>query len=629
MAEPDTRGNHRRRLARTVPALVLGALLLAALVPTTWADAPSASAQVAEGTDVVFLNGRVLLYGPNRWAQAVAIDDGVITYVGKNRGARELIDPDTQVIDLHGKMLMPGLVDGHAHGRGFVACDMGFTGGTLEQVLGKLKDCLLRADQVGYLNTNTRLTASSIYLKSLLPAGTQLTRVELDRLSADPSEDEFGTGTTRPIVVRDSDGHSFATNSKAITNAGITASTPDPPGGSIGRYPNGEPNGQFSDFSANWGPNPPTPPDSAYLSRTQNVAEANSKGITSYLRPSGSASDVEIWKRVADAGNLTIRVNQAITASALRGETDPAVIQSFIDGLDATKATYDGYTNPASPERSDVDTVKFFCDGVAEYPSQTAAFLEPYRENVGTPEDPIWVPGTNRGEDPSCEDATDGFVALDADHWSIHVHSLGNRSARVALDNFEAARDANGTWDSRHTITHLEFVTPQDMPRFGELGIVASMTLNWAGRDSYTVDSVEGYLPPSVMKTIYPANDLRKNGAILAGGSDWPVTQLLPWRQIEMGITREYLPNDPSTEYSGRLNYKEHLTRLQSLKMHTRGAAYQMHLNAGAIQVGMLADLIVPSQNVMMVPIDDIETTTVIMTMLGGEVVYQDPNIEI
>jgi predicted amidohydrolase YtcJ len=217
-------------------------------------------------------------------------------------------------------------------------------------------------------------------------------------------------------------------------------------------------------------------------------------------------------------------------------------------------------------------------------------------------------------------------VALDKNGWSIHIHALGNRAARDALDNFAAARKSNGRWDSRHTITHLEFVTPQDMRRFGPLGVVANMTLNWAGRDAYTVDNVEGYLNPDVMRTIYAAKSLAKGGAVLAGGSDWPVTQLVPWRQIEMGITREYLPADPAFEYEGALNPKERLTRLDSLKMHTRGAAYQLHLNAGAIRVGMLADLIVPSQNVMRVPVDDIETTTVLMTMLGGKVVWQDPN---
>jgi predicted amidohydrolase YtcJ len=602
-------------------------LMVGTLQSAGAASGPQADRQGQRKADTVFLNGRVLLYEKHdRWAEAVAVKDGIITYVGRNKGALRWIGSDTEVIDLHSRMLMPGMVDGHAHGRGFVACDMGFEGGTIEYVLGKLKACLLRPDQIGMLNTNFRLTASSIYIQSLLPPGTRLTRYVLDRLSADPADDPFGTGTTRPIVVRDSGGHEFSTNSQAIVNAGIDENTPDPPGGFIGRDENGVPNGLFGDFSAAWGPNPPAPPDSTYLSRVQNVAEASRKGITSYMRPNGSVGDLALWKRIADEGLLTVRINQALGAGALRGESDPAAIQALIAGIDEARAAYDGYTSPASPGEISVDTVKIFCDGVAEFPTQTAAFIEPYNVNVGTPEAPIWVPGTNRGEDPSCEDATAGFVALDADRWSIHIHSLGNRSARVALDNFEAARKANGRWDSRHTITHLEFVHPKDMKRFGRLDVVASMTMNWAGRDAYTVDSVEGYLSPDVMQTIYAARSLQRGGAVLAGGSDWPVTLLLPWRQIEMAITREYHPADPAVEYEGPLNPSEGLSRLDALRMHTQGAAHQLHLNAGEIKVGMLADLIVPDQNVMEVPVTDIENTNVLFTMLGGVIVWQDPN---
>ena len=577
--------------------------------------------------DTVYVNGKILLYEKHdRWARAVAVEDGLITFVGKDRDARKYIGPDTEVVDLNGRTMMPGMVDGHAHGQGFVACSMGYTGGTIEQVLGKLRDCLLRPDQIGVLNSNFRLTASSIYIQSLLPPGTRLTRDVLDRLSKSPAEDEFGTGTTRPIVVRDSGGHEFSTNSQAIINAGIDENTPDPPDGFIGRDANGVPNGLFADFSAAWGPNPPAPPDSTYLSRVQNVAEASRKGITAYLRPGGSESDLELWKRIADDGLLTVRINQALSAGDLRGESDPAAIKSFVDGLNFTRAAYDGYESQNSPAGITVDTVKIFCDGVAEFPSQTAAMLAPYNVNVGTPENPIWEPGTNRGEDPSCEDAKGGFLALDKSRWSIHIHSLGNRSARVALDNFATARKQNRKWDSRHTITHLEFVHPDDMRRFGQLGVVANMTMNWAGRDAYTVDSVEGYLDPSVMRTIYAAKSLQRGGAVLAGGSDWPVTQLLPWRQIEMAATREYDPAEPGVEYEGKLNPREALSTLDALKMHTQGAAWQLHLNAGSIEKGKLADLIVLDRNVMTIPQTDIENTNVLMTILGGKVVWEDPN---
>ena len=127
------------------------------------------------------------------------------------------------------------------------------------------------------------------------------------------------------------------------------------------------------------------------------------------------------------------------------------------------------------------------------------------------------------------------------------------------------------------------------------------------------------------MRTIYAARSLQRGGAVLAGGSDWPVTQLLPWRQIEMAITREYDPAEPGVEYEGKLNPSEALSRLDALKMHTQGAAYQLHLNAGAIAKGKLADLIVLDRNSMTIPETDIENTGVLMTMLGGQVVWEDP----
>ena len=371
-------------LLRAALAILLAVALGAVVAPPSNSQGakPDRGSRFA---DTVFVNGKVLLYEKHkRWAQAVAVDDGLISYVGTTTKARKLIGPRTEVVNLHGKTLMPGMVDGHAHGSSFTACPMGYEGGTVEQVLTKLKACLLREDQVGMLNSNLRLTATNLYLGSLVPPGTRLTRDILDRLSADPADDEFGTGTTRPIVVRDS--HEFSTNSQAISNAGIDENTPDPVDGFIGRDANGVPNGLFADFSADWGASPPAPADSTYISRVQNVAEASRKGITSYLRPGGTVEDLATWQRVADDGLLTIRVNQAIRVDEVRGATDPAVIQGIMDTLNAARTQYDGYTSTASPGEIHVDSVKIGCDGVAEYPSQTASMLEPYNVNVGTPE---------------------------------------------------------------------------------------------------------------------------------------------------------------------------------------------------------------------------------------------------
>lgn len=585
-----------------------------------------------DGADTVFVNGRILEYTRGGkgydYADSLVVENGIIKYVGNRSRAAWYIGDETSIVNLRGKLMMPGLGDGHWHGGGVVQCGMDYEGGTIDQVLGKIKACLLKAGQVEHLKSNSVLSVSQLQGDGLLPTGTQLDRHILDRLSKDPSEDPFGTGTTRPIVVRNMDGHKFATNTKAITNAGLTAQTPDPPDGFIGREADGYPNGQFADFSANFGPSLPNPPDSTYTARAAAIARSNSLGITAILRPGGSANDLALAKRLADDGKLTVHMNQALSAGSVRGQTDAAAVDAFVNGINAQRQQYDGYQSSASPGGLDVDTVKIFCDGVPEFPGQTAAMLKPYRVNVGTPENPQWVPGTRRGEEPSCEDAKLGFTKLDAAKWNIHTHSLGDRAVRVSLDNFELAKKQNRRWDRRHTITHMEFVDEKDLPRFGKLGVIASMSLQWSRRDAWSVQGIEGYVAPDAMDKMYPAESVRRGGAVVAYGSDWPVTDLMPWVGIESGATRTGEPDPAKAVYPGMLApASERLSLINSVKASTIGVAYQMNREdeSGSIERGKLADLIVVDQNIFRVPIWDVSETKVLMTMVGGKVVYSDP----
>lgn len=162
-----------------------------------------------------------------------------------------------------------------------------------------------------------------------------------------------------------------------------------------------------------------------------------------------------------------MRINQSMLCPWVRGATDPSFLQSQIDVINAARAQYNGYSSPSSPGTLTMDTAKVFADGVAEFPAQTAAMLEPYNVNTGTPENPVWVPGLLRGPDPTVDDATLGFKMLDANHWSIHVHAIGNRAVRKILDNYAAIQKANRRWDRRDVMVHIEFVDPADMPRFG------------------------------------------------------------------------------------------------------------------------------------------------------------------
>ena len=634
----------------------LAALIGAATILTCSTSGPTDKELAG---DTVFLGGQVLLYPKSgnlmspsvSWAQAVAVKDGRISFVGDTPGARRRIGPGTKVIDLNGRILMPGLGDGHLHGgvEGST-CNMGYEGGKVEEVLAKLKHCLLRDDQAAHLKSNFLLRPDLFNVNGMVPPGTTITRHDLDRLSKDPSQDRFGTGTTRPIVIGDMGGHQTFANTKAIVNAGLDEKTVQPPGAFIGRDPNGYPNGQFSDYFAEWGPSLSREPDADYKATVADYRSANRVGITMILHPGGDVESLKVLKRVADDGELTVRVNQALSAGGIRGKTDTGAVDKLIAGLNEIRRRYNGYRSPASPGDIMVDTVKVFCDGIAEFPGETAAMLEPYRTNTGTPQHPVFAPGARRGEDPSCSDASLGFDKLDEARWSIHVHAIGDRAVRETLDNFEAIQTRNEPWDRRNTITHLEFVRDEDIPRFGKLGIVASMSAVWFERDMWTVTATEGYIAPDSMDDIYPAGGLVAGGAVLAIGNDWPVMQpWVPWTAIEQTATREGRADPKRAIFPGRLSERHALTFPQAVKAATIGIAYQMHRDdqVGSIEEGKAADLIVidkdlrnlfdvpsgvlngnsPARSAHMKAVYDanVAATRTLLTMVGGKVVFTDP----
>ena len=564
--------------------------------------------------DMVFTNGAVLVFqgverhdggGPPKFAQAVAIAGGRIVFVGTSAEARKRIGPKTSVVDLQGRMVMPGIVDGHFHGTRLSDCEMGYAGGTIAEILAKLQACLDRPDQAAYKGTNVRLEATHIFAEAILPPGTTLTRDDLDRLD-----------TTRPISVENADGHKFWMNSKAIDNAHIDAKTPVPPGGQIGRDANGRPNGFFADMEVgDWGQKAPVSEAALVDLVRRTNADANRVGITSVFIPGGGEEEIARWAKVQDEGHMTLRANLGLSASFVHGDTDVADLRKKIAALDDYKKYGKGLIA--------VSSVKVYCDGVMEYPAQTAAMLKPYNVNAGTLDKPVWKPGTARGPEPSCSDAKQGFIELDRAGWQIHVHAIGDRATREALDDFQAARDANGARDLRHTITHLQAIDTADIPRFRRLGVIASMSLQWARRDAYSVNGTIGYIDDALYQRLYPAAELWRDGAIVAGGSDYPVDPLLPMVQIEtaMDHTGETLPG----VFPGALSPKETIPDLLAvIKMHTINSAYQMHMEkeTGSIEVGKQADLIVLSQNLFKVPTESISDTTIVQTILGGKVVY-------
>src|SRR2546428_11652013 len=222
-------------------------LLRLAAVPLLVAALPAAVALAgSRQADTVMLNGAILVFqGIDRdggakqpkFAQAVAIADGRIMFIGQTRKAKKYVGPATRVIDLEGRMVMPGIVDGHFHGTRLTDCEMGYEGGTVAQVLARLQACLDRPDQVALKRSNVRMSATHLFGEAIVPPGTPLTRGDLDRLD-----------TPRPIMVENADGHKFWMNSKAIDSARIDENTPAPAGGEIGRDASRKPNGFFADY---------------------------------------------------------------------------------------------------------------------------------------------------------------------------------------------------------------------------------------------------------------------------------------------------------------------------------------------------------------------------------------------
>ena len=555
----------------------------------------------AATADLVLRNGKVLTLAGGRQATAVAVSGGRIVYVGSNAGAQALVGAATEVIDAGGRMVMPGIHDGHTHP---LAGGLALTKPTLDyrrlnkrqfvEAIRRLLERTRDQEPDGWL---------SVDLWDATAMDEQPTKEDLD-----------GLATSRPILVISLDGHIAVANSRALEIGGVTASTPDPRGGSIRRGPGREPTGILLDDAIGLVLEkvpPLTPEQNAAALRAGHDA-AVQQGVTSYLDASVGRTELAALAALSDQGALNLRPSVAITVSARRA-ADPAELLAFLDELRAT------YGRPDITIR----TVKMFFDGVIEHPTQTAALLEPYRVNRGTRRNPRFVRGRSRGPTYFRQAvANRAIAALDAAGWQVHVHAIGDRAVRSALDAFQHARRRNGRSDNRHTITHLELVHPDDFPRFKQLGVLASMQLQWAGRDSYTVDSLRPYIGRRWRHT-YPSGSLARAGATLCGGSDWPVDPLLPFRQIEMAVNRT--ADEVYEGYPGPLFARQGLSLRASIAMHTRQSAFQLHQEqvSGQIREGLAADLLVLDRDLLGVPLKRVSKAKVELTMVGGRVVHR------
>lgn len=557
----------------------------------------------ADPAETIIAGGRVLSLDPAfPSATAVAIGGGRIVGVGMDAEIEALRGPATEVIDAEGGTVMPGIHDAHSHpswaGHQLTAATLDYAVLERDRFLERIGRLLQRSagEEPGGILHVSLWDASSM---DVIP-----TRLDLDELP-----------TSRPILVVAADTHIGLANSRALALAGVASETTDPPGGEIRRAENGEPTGVLLDNAiglvSELIPRPTAEQDAAAIAAAhERMAKA---GITTCLHAAADEAELAALAILADAGRLAVRPHVAIRVEADEA-ADPAAMLARLEEL------RHAYGRPGL----EIDNVKMFFDGVIEHPTQTAALLSPYRVDVGTEGDPEFAPGGDSG--PTYwppEVARAAITAADAAGWQVHVHAIGDRAARSALDCFEAALVANGPRDNRHTIAHLQLVDPDDFPRFAELGVLANMQMHWAGRDTYTVDRLEEYLGPERYRNVYPAGSLREAGATLCGGSDWPVDPLHPFRQIEMAVSRT-----AGDAYAGSrepLSAEQGIGLLPSIEMHTRNSAFQLHQESvtGRLVPGMFADLMVVDRDLLEVGLKDVSNASSRLTMLAGRVTHR------
>lgn len=570
------------------------------------AAGPRQARRGAASADLILRNGRVrTLARPGR-AEAVAIVGERVALVGSNAEVDALAGAGTEVIDLGGRMVMPGIHDGHMHP---LYGGLALTQPTLDYrrlSLPRFLDAIAKLLAAGADEEPDGWLAVDLWDATAMDR--QPTRHDLD-----------GLATSRPIIVYALDGHLALVNSRALEIAGIDASTPDPSGGKIKRDASGEPTGILLDAAiglvARLIPPRTTAQNAKALAAA--FAEMASQGVTSYLEAAGDDEVLAALAELHGQGPLAVRPSVALTVDP-EPAADPA---AMLARLEQQRSTF-GRPGIA------IGTVKMFFDGVIEHPTQTAALLRPYRVNKGTKRDPKWVAGHSRGPTYFRQRVANAAIAaLDAAGWQVHVHAIGDRAVRSALDAFEHARGLNGDSDRRHTITHLELVHPKDFRRFRKLGVLASMQMQWAERDSYTVERLKPYLGTRRWRNTYPAGSLSRAGATLCGGSDWPVDPLLPFRQIEMAVNRtadEVYRGDPEPLFAG-----QGLRLHASIAMHTANSAYQLHQESlsGRIVPGYAADLVALDRDLFEVELERVSRTKVDLTLTGGRIVHRSARL--
>jgi hypothetical protein len=569
--------------------------------------------------DLVLRHGQVVtMDAKDSTLEAVAVREGRIVYVGSDAGAQAWIGSSTKVIDLGGRMLMPGFVDAHLHslagGRALLLCDLAYAPLSQAQLAGKLQACL---------------DASSDQEPDAWLEAVNWDRQSTSGIDGDPTKALLdGLNTRRPIAVTSSDFHSVLANSRAFNLAGITAATPDPAGGKFLRDAGGAPSGICED-AASFELKAAIPADTdADLLKQGRAALAalREQGITSFMDAAAGEAHGKTFKTLQQAGELSARANFAITLSPEAAASSPK--QTIADAKALAVSIDQGA--PAVAPGLNARIVKVFMDGVVNAPADTGALLTPYLTNAGTDAVPNWVAGTNLGTVYYPPEVLKPLMIEAADAGlDMHLHATGERAVRQTLDAVENLRAQRPAADFLPAIAHDETVAVADYPRFAALDVMATMSFQWAQRAPYSIGDTENHLGADRFARMEPSGSLRKAGARIVHGSDWPIDPFDTFLALKIGVTRSGDPTNPHSAaslapiFEGPINADPGLSRADVLRAITMNSAHQLRLDkvVGSVEVGKFADMIVLERNFMSVPDEELGRNRVLLTMVGGKVV--------
>jgi predicted amidohydrolase YtcJ len=547
----------------------------------------ASSALWAQGDERVFFHAKIFTAVPEHpYAEAVAIRGGQIVAVGSTPEVTKSVSATAERIDLDGKSLFPGFIDSHSHsidgGLGLIAADATDKVSSLDALPPFADDAKnsgrgMRGDVLEILGLPLEFWSHP------------------DILNADFSS---GAYEKQSVLLRGMDGHTAWANRALLQRAGITPEylrTLSPAQRSYyGVDKDMQPNGFLVDAgTAKVEALLPKPTADQLLAAGRAALQYNySLGITAWLDPLASDYVLRAYKMLADHGELTSQVVAFPQVLAKDPAAELAAIQK-------TRAAYSNVPN------LHVTGIKIFADGVAEFPSQTAHFTKPYK-NSGHNGDLLFDPAK----------FAELCIAADKQGLIIHVHAIGDGAVKAALDGIAAARSASRESRLPHTLTHEQFVRPEDFPRFRELGVISALQLFWADAGNDTIEILKPYLDAAIYKWQYPARSILDNGGIISGASDWPVSTANVFRAIYQAETRK------GTE--GVLDFSQAMPREAMFYAYTRNSARAMNLDSiGAIVPGNRADLVLLDRDVLTVSPEEMRDTKIVWTMVAGKIVYR------